>query len=130
MTAVNGAGATTASSAQTALVPPVLSAAPAVTGTPRAASTLSVSSGSWAGAPAFYAYEWQRCNAGGGACVAIPGATGTSYAGAAADAGSTLVAAVAAGNAGGSTSASSGATAMVPPVSMQAPGTTGTLGQG
>ena len=89
-------------------------APPAVSGTTQQGQTLATSAGSWNGtAPISYAYQWQRCNASGGACVAIGGATGTSYALAAGDVGATLRAAVTASNAAGSASMQSAATAVV-----------------
>ena len=63
--------------------------------------------------PTGYAYEWRRCDPTGAGCVAIAGASGSSYTLAAADVGSTLRVAVTASNAAGSTTAVSVQTAMV-----------------
>jgi sugar lactone lactonase YvrE len=64
---------------------------PSISGTPRSGESLSASTGNWsAGESASYAYEWQRCDAFGVSCEAIPGATEADYAVAAGDAGHTL----------------------------------------
>jgi hypothetical protein len=54
-------------------------AAPTVSGTPAVRETLTASPGRWTGNPRGYSYAWQRCDATGDACSAIPGATSRSY---------------------------------------------------
>ena len=41
---------------------PVNSTAPAVTGTAKVGSTLTVSNGTWSNSPTNYTYQWQRCS--------------------------------------------------------------------
>jgi Polysaccharide lyase len=60
-----------------------------------------------------YAYQWQRCDSGGGACAPISGASGASYVLAVADVGRRMRVSVAASNSAGSATASSAATAVV-----------------
>ena len=90
--------------------------APFATGRPRlsgSASTgtrMTTTNGTWNGAPAF-AYRWRRCNASGGGCVPIDGATASAYRPTRADLGSTLrsrVTATRAGRPASSDSAPSG----------------------
>jgi hypothetical protein len=84
VTGKNGAGATAAPSAPTAVVvaaPPVNATAPALTA--RFASrrvVLQATRGDWDGSPTLaYAYQWQRCDAAGESCTDVPGATTRSY---------------------------------------------------
>jgi Polysaccharide lyase len=131
VTASNRNGSTAATSPQTAVVaqaaspppasaplpsyvPPSDNSLPVVSGTAQQNQTLSTSTGSWSGTtPMTYTYQWQRCDAGGGSCAPILGATAASYGLAAADIGSTLRASVTASNSVGSASASSDRTAVV-----------------
>jgi hypothetical protein len=119
VTAINSSGSATADSTATAVVttppsPPVSTGLPVVSGSAQSGQSLSVSNGSWSGStPMSFGYQWRRCNASGGACVDIGGATSSSYAVVAADVGSTLRAVVTASNAGGSASATSAQTAVV-----------------
>jgi hypothetical protein len=92
---------------------PQNTAAPAISGTPEVGQTLSVQAGTWLSAPAMYAYQWQRCDAGGLNCVPVDGATAQTYAVTTADVGYTLAAAVVARNAYGSGTATSAPTAVV-----------------
>jgi hypothetical protein len=106
------------STGPTAPSPPVNSAPPTVSGIAQAGKTLAASAGSWIGAqPMGHSYRWQRCNAGGGGCAAIAGATGSTYSPAGADVGGTLRVAVTANNPVGSATATSAATAVVQPPS-------------
>jgi hypothetical protein len=98
--------------------PPVNSTRPTIAGTASQDATLTASPGVWGGtntaaAPITFAYQWLRCDTSGGACVAVPGATKSTFAPTAADVGSTLVVRVTGTNSGGSSSASSDATAVV-----------------
>jgi len=95
-------------------VAPTSSGLPVVSGVAQQAQTLSASTGSWTGSPSSYAYQWFDCDSSGGGCVAIAGATGSSYLLVAGDVGHTVRVSVVASNASGSSSAaSSAATAVV-----------------
>jgi alpha-tubulin suppressor-like RCC1 family protein len=87
---------------------PVNTAPPTVSGTREVGHTLTASSGTWTGTPTF-TYQWERC--GRGACVAISGATGETYAFASADVGQTVEVSVTASNGSGSATMASGASA-------------------
>ena len=100
---------------------PVATVAPAVSGTAVLGNVLTTSSGSWSNGPTSYAYQWEDCNSAGGSCVAISGATSSSYTIGSSDVNHRLVVVATASNSGGSASASSAATAVVPvPVSAPA----------
>jgi hypothetical protein len=59
---------------------PLASSPPVVSGTPREGDALSATSASWDAAPAVSEQlRWQSCDATGGACADIAGATETSY---------------------------------------------------
>jgi hypothetical protein len=101
-----------------------LKSAPVVTGTAAVNGTLRTSAGSWSGAPSSYAYQWQRCSSTGTGCVAISGATATSYKLTAADAGYVVRSTVRATNVNGASSpaASTGAPLVVDvPAATKAP---------
>ncbi|HWX75719.1 MAG TPA: hypothetical protein VNZ05_10450, partial [Solirubrobacteraceae bacterium] len=72
-------------------------------------------SGSWSGSPTAFAYQWQRCNALGGSCKAIAGASASSYQLAEADAASTVRVVVTASNPSGHAAATSATSAVVAP---------------
>jgi hypothetical protein len=97
---VNASDATgTKQPAYAALVGPVAAANAtlAATAQPKVtaqAQTLTVDAGTWTAAPASTTVQWERCNANGRICVAIAGATSTSYTAVAADTGHALVALV------------------------------------
>jgi Domain of unknown function DUF11 len=121
-TAANGGGSTTAVSAQTVLVPgggtggtaPVAVVPPTISGTFQVGQTVTALPGTWSGtSPITYVYAWQRCDATGGACNPIPGATTTSYLVVSADAGLTLRFAVAATNGAGTVNATSAPSGIV-----------------
>jgi hypothetical protein len=120
VTAVNLGGATSASSAATAVVTasappgaPSNTAVPVVSGSAQQGQTLTTSRGSWSGSPTSYAYQWQACDSSGASCANIGGATSSSYTLGAGDVGHTIRSVVTASNAGGSNSASSAATGTV-----------------
>jgi hypothetical protein len=117
VTARNSFGSSSAQSTQTALIaaaPPVNLVLPAVSGSAQVGQVLTSSTGSWAGTtPLSYAFQWLRCDGGGGSCVAVAGATGRSYVVASADKGSTLRSKVTATNKAGSASAQSAPSAVV-----------------
>jgi streptogramin lyase len=83
--------------------------------TPDQAVPESTTTGTWTHNPTGYEYQWERCNATGGECAAISGATSSKYTPVEADVGHTLVVKVTAKNSGGSNSAHSKATNKVKP---------------
>ena len=100
----NLGGSTQARSALTDVVialAPVNTSAPTIYGLVRSGETVNASAGSWANAPASYAYQWQRCSSFGFACEDLSGATESSYAIVDDDVGSRLVVVVTASNSGG-----------------------------
>ncbi len=110
-------------------------APPVVSGGARQGETVSTSSGSWNGVtPIGFAYQWQRCDPAGAACVAVAGATGPTYTLAADDVGSTLRALVTATNGAGANSALSLQTAVVTaasgPANTVPPSVSGATSQG
>lgn len=116
----NAGGQRTATSAQTQLVatlPPISTSPPVLSGAAREGTALTTSLGGWSVTqPTAYAYQWLRCDAAGGGCVAIAGATRPSHTLESGDAGSKLRARVTATNAGGATASTSGPSALVAPV--------------
>jgi hypothetical protein len=114
--ASNSSGSASAESTATAVVTaaPVSVSPPAISGSATEGRTLTASGGSWSGYPVpSLEYQWERCNTTGQACVAIAGATASSYTALSADVGGTLVTVVTATNIVGSAHASSAATAVV-----------------
>jgi hypothetical protein len=95
------------------VAPPEVTEPPVVSGTPVAGGTLTATTGTWSGSPSSYAYQWQACDAAGGACVDVAGATSSTYVVQKADVGSTLRVQVTATNASGSGTAYSKATEVV-----------------
>jgi len=82
VSATNSEGSQTVASNPTAVVvgAPVNTALPIASGSPFVDGTLTVQPGSWTGRqPIDFSYAWQRCNAAGGECATIAGATGRSY---------------------------------------------------
>jgi GH25 family lysozyme M1 (1,4-beta-N-acetylmuramidase) len=127
VTATARAGVATATSAATTVVaaasgatPPAVTVAPVVTGTPQVGQMLTVSTGTWTGAPTAYGYQWQRCDA-TGVCTPIPNAVTGTYVVTPGDLGSTLTATVTATNAVGSQPATSAPTAVVAAAPVPAP---------
>lgn len=110
---------------------PVKTGTPAISGAAQEGQTLIVSNGSWSASPTSYAYAWSRCDASGGSCTAISGATTATYKVTSADAGDTLRATVTATNADGSAQATSPPSAVISsataPTSTTAPAISGTL---
>ncbi len=113
---------------------PLNTSAPIVGGTALEGETLAASTGGWDAAPApTYSYQWRRCDASGGSCADVSGATGPTYALAAADIDSTLRVVVTASNAVGSEAATSDATGVVaalPPANTARPTISGTARRG
>lgn len=69
---------------------PVVRTPPLVSGTAQPGQALSVARGAWSGDQLAFAYQWERCDAAGAGCAAIPGATATTYAVTTGDLSSTL----------------------------------------
>jgi outer membrane protein assembly factor BamB len=86
---------------QPAPSPPTNGAPPRISGTLVAGQTLTVMQGTWLHSPTTIVDQWERCNAVGGACQALAGATGQTYTLTVADVGSTLEVSEAATNAVG-----------------------------
>lgn len=65
VTATNGDGSSTASSAPTAAVVaatiPAASSAPSISGISEQGQTLTATTGAWTSAPSSYSYQWRRC---------------------------------------------------------------------
>jgi hypothetical protein len=79
-TNVNGTSAPTASTATAVVIAvPAVTKAPRISGRARVGKRLSASRGSWIGPPTAYRFQWLRCNARGGRCKRIGGATRTRY---------------------------------------------------
>jgi hypothetical protein len=121
VTATNSSGSGTATSRATNTVQatgsaPKNTSAPALSGTAKEGSVLTVDKGGWSGTnPITYAYQWQRCDATGGNCANIAGATNTSYTATSADVANVLRANVTATNPKGSTLATSPETGIIAP---------------
>jgi hypothetical protein len=95
---------------------------PAISGTPQSGSQLSASTGTWAGtAPLTYAYQWSRCDANGGSCSSISGATSQTHTLQQVDVGTTLRVKVTASNSDGSASLTTVPTAVVTAPATPAP---------
>jgi hypothetical protein len=131
-TATNAGGTTDAPSAVTAVIvsgsAPQNTAVPTVTGTQTEGQTLVGADGAWAGAATIaFTYAWSRCDATGGACIPITGATAKTFVLTAADVDKTLRLAVTAKNALGSATETTVPTA---PVERLAPASVVTLPSG
>jgi len=111
-----------------ALLAPVNTATPTITGTPAVGQSLTAGTGSWRNGPTRYLVQWSRCDAGGANCTPIDGATDSTYVVGEADAGDTLRVTVQAANGYGAASATSPPTvAVVPaPANIGAPVIVGT----
>ncbi len=71
--------------------PPTVRAVPTIEGEAREGKTLTARPGEWGGSPApTFTYQWRRCDSAGNNCVAISGATATTYALVAADVNRTI----------------------------------------
>jgi hypothetical protein len=115
--ATNSRGTKTATTRASAavVIAPAGRKAPRISGQTRVGRRLAAGKGSWSGPPKTYSFQWLRCNARGGSCVAVGGATHASYRLTKHDAGHRLRVRVTAVNALGRATATSRATARVKP---------------
>jgi hypothetical protein len=121
VTATNaeGSAASTSNASAVVLAAPAAGAPrntvpPTITGTTQVGQSLKTSNGSWAGAqPQTYSYRWRRCDASGGNCADISGATASTYTLSSADQGRTLRVRVSARNTRGASSSTSVPSAVV-----------------
>jgi hypothetical protein len=74
------------------------SSAPAISGSITAGQALTATHGTWSNLPTSYSYQWNRCDATGGACSTITGATSQTYVLGPADVGHTIVVQASASN--------------------------------
>src|SRR5437588_833998 len=100
---------------------PVATTAPSIVGTVVAGQQLTASVGTWTGSPTSFAYQWQRCDASGTSCAAIPGAVSSGYTLTPGDIGATLSLVVTATGGGGSQAATALATGLVAAAAVPAP---------
>ncbi len=89
------------------------SEAPKLSGTPVVGVRMAVSDGKWSGGAIVYGYQWEDCNAAGGGCAPIPGATNPNYTPRSSDVGHTIVAQVTVTSGSGSVALSTSASAVV-----------------
>jgi GH25 family lysozyme M1 (1,4-beta-N-acetylmuramidase) len=125
VTATTKSGATAASSPPSAPIStatgvalPAVVAQPQIQGALQVGQTLTAATGTWSGSPSAYTYAWQRCNAVGADCVAIPNATLPTYVITPGDVNATLTLLVTAKNTAGTTPATSPPSAAVTPASV------------
>lgn len=96
---------------------------PTISGTVREGETLTARRGSWSGSePISFRYQWQRCNASGGSCSNIIGATSQTHRLTSADVGRTMRVVVTARNSAGSQARTSVPTAVVQAAPPPGPG--------
>lgn len=93
---------------------PIELTAPVVTGTPDVGQTLTVTPGTYTNTDVAHVYQWRRCDATSTNCVAIAGATTSTYVVSSDDAGATLDVVETATDRFAAPTATSAATAAVP----------------
>ncbi|HEX4435797.1 MAG TPA: IPT/TIG domain-containing protein [Solirubrobacteraceae bacterium] len=108
--APTGVGSPLALGAFTVSGAPVATAAPSISGNAEQGQVLSASAGTWIPTPTSLAYHWALCNAAGANCVAVSGATGTTFTLPASAVGATVRAVVTGSNASGAGAAAESAT--------------------
>src|SRR5205085_4553686 len=100
--------------ASSTATPPSNTSPPSISGTARKGERLHAQPGSWSGSqPIHFSFRWQRCNANGGSCSNIGGATDNDYTLTSADVGNTVRVVVTARNSAGSSSAASSPSATI-----------------
>ena len=94
---------------------PANTAPPAISGTLQPGEILTASPGSWTGTSSTtsYGYQWYRCTAAGQGCVAIPGASASTYTVTVGDSGLTLTVSATATAPSGATTAMSQPTGLI-----------------
>ena len=100
-----------------------------MTAPPSGGRSLTADNGTWTGDPTGFAHQWLRCDAQGGNCADIQGATSSTYTLTNDDVGATIRVRVTASNAGGDTSEVSDPTAAITvagPSNQAQPNVTGT----
>jgi hypothetical protein len=118
--ATNSSGSTSATSNATRVISsngskPVNTSEPKISGNPQEGQTLTATS-LWSGSqPITYTYQWTRCDASGGGCADIAGATGSTYNTTASDVTHTLRVVVHAVNSRGNATATSNPTPVIAP---------------
>lgn len=98
--------------------------APSISGSPSVGSTLAGNPGIWGGAKLSFAFAWQRCDANGGNCAPVSGATSTRYVVATSDVNRTLRLVAYVSNRSGTSTVSSPPTVVVPDPASTPPPTT------
>ena len=87
---------------------------PTISGSPVLGATQTADPGTWSGTqPITFTYQWRSCNAGGGNCSSIGGATGKTYVTRQSDVGRTLRVRVRASNSAGNETHTSAPTAVI-----------------
>ncbi len=137
VTAANGLGSASATSAETQPVLAILPSntlPPSITGLLQDGQLLSIGTGVWSGSgPISYSYQWQLCGALGGPCADISQATGSTLRLSPADIGGALQVLVTATNAAGSATVLATVTSLVSgllPANTSAPSISGVLQDG
>jgi uncharacterized protein YukE len=115
--ATNSGGSTEATSAASGVIAALLpknTSLPSIAGSLIDGQTLSAATGSWSGTtPISYSYQWLQCNASGGECKELSGATGATLGLVSSLVGNTVKVVVTATNSGGSTEATSAASSVI-----------------